>query len=50
VFRLIQEDPFTRRAFEKPRGYPGDAALLDYVYDGVNAAASLPVTTSNLGR
>jgi extracellular factor (EF) 3-hydroxypalmitic acid methyl ester biosynthesis protein len=48
--RLIHEDPFTRRAFEKPRGYPGDAALLDYVYDGVNATAPLPATTSSLGR
>ena len=48
--RLIHEDPFTRRAFEKPRGYPGDAALLDDVYDGVNAIARLPATTSSLGR
>ena len=50
LFRLIQEDPCTRRAFEKPRGYPGDAALLDYIYDGVNATARLPATTSRLGR
>jgi hypothetical protein len=48
--RLIHEDPCTRHAFEKPRGYPGDAALLDYVYDGVNATARLPATTSSLGR
>ncbi len=48
--RLIHEDPFTRRAFDKPRGYPGDAALLDYVYDGGNATVPLPATTTNLGR
>jgi SAM-dependent methyltransferase len=28
----FQEEPFTRRAFEKPRGYAGDAVMLDYVY------------------
>ena len=29
---LIHEEPFTRRAFEKPRGYAGDAPLLDLIY------------------
>jgi len=28
----IHEEPFTRRAFQKPRGYPGDAPMLDLVY------------------
>jgi hypothetical protein len=35
VFAIVQQDPYTRRAFEKPRGYPGDAVMLDLVYDGV---------------
>lgn len=32
LHQLIQEDPFTRRAFTKPRGYAGDAVMLDYIY------------------
>jgi extracellular factor (EF) 3-hydroxypalmitic acid methyl ester biosynthesis protein len=32
VFALCQQDPYTRRAFSKPRGYAGDAVMLDYVY------------------
>ena len=30
IFALCQEDPYTRRAFEKPRGYAGDAVMLDF--------------------
>ena len=32
VTRLMHEEPFTRRAFHKPRGYAGDAPMLDLVY------------------
>jgi SAM-dependent methyltransferase len=29
---IIHEDPFTGRAFRKPRGYAGDAELIDLIY------------------
>jgi hypothetical protein len=29
---LIMRDPYSRRAFEKPRRYAGDAEMLDYIY------------------
>lgn len=30
--QLLHQDPMTYRAFSKPRGYPGDAVLLDFLY------------------
>ncbi len=30
--RLLHQDPFTYRAFAKPRGYAGDAVMMDYIY------------------
>src|SRR5262245_61405851 len=32
LHRLFLESPFTRRAFTKPRGYAGDAVLMDLIY------------------
>lgn len=32
VFQLLQQDPYTRRSFQKPWGYSGDAGLIDYIY------------------
>ena len=32
IVPVIHEEPFTHRAFAKPRGYAGDAPLLDLIY------------------
>ena len=45
IKRLAHQDPFTRRAFEKPRGYAGDAELLEYIH-GLRA---MPGDASCLG-
>ena len=29
---LVHQDPFTYRALSKPRGYAGDAVMMDYIY------------------
>lgn len=42
---IAHQDPYTWRAFAKPRGYAGDAVMLDYVYSG-----QPPAETSPLGQ
>ena len=32
LMSLLQRDPFTYRAYSKPRGYAGDAEMMDYIY------------------
>lgn len=34
ILSLLHKDPYHRRAFEKPRGYAGDAVMLDMIYFG----------------
>src|SRR5437868_1319390 len=43
---MIHQSPFTRRAFEKPRGYSGDAIVLDFIY----GALKLPDETPDFGK
>ena len=45
ISELLKQDPYTRRAFEKPRGYPGDAEMLDYAY-----YPTTPSDASEVGR
>lgn len=46
LFQLFQQDPMVRHCVAKPRGYAGDAKLLDMIYDG-RAAVDEPM--SDLG-
>jgi extracellular factor (EF) 3-hydroxypalmitic acid methyl ester biosynthesis protein len=32
LLKLLHQDPFTYRAYSKPRGYAGDAVMMDYIY------------------
>src|SRR4051794_29103960 len=36
VTRIIHQDPFTAWSYRKPRGYAGDAWLLDFIYQSAN--------------
>ncbi|MBC2773525.1 class I SAM-dependent methyltransferase [Rhizobium sp. AQ_MP] len=49
VARYCHEDPFTRWSFEKPRGYSGDAGLLDFIY-GHSSVQPLLDAASPLGK
>jgi extracellular factor (EF) 3-hydroxypalmitic acid methyl ester biosynthesis protein len=35
LFSIAHQDPYSNRAYKKPRGYAGDAVMMDYVYAGV---------------
>ena len=50
IHALTQQDPFTARATRKPRGYAGDAVMLDFIYrEGPGIQKALDDAT-DLGR
>lgn len=49
VSRFFLEDPFTKWSFEKPRGYSGDAQLLDFIYGHTSVGEAI-AQASPLGR
>lgn len=49
VSAFVHQDPFTRWSFEKPRGYSGDAQLLDFIYGHESTHAAI-ADASSLGR
>jgi hypothetical protein len=49
VGSLLHQDPFTYRAFAKPRGYAGDAVMMDYIY-GLGEAGEAARNATPLGR
>jgi hypothetical protein len=46
---LLHQDPFTYRAFSKPRGYAGDAVMMDYIY-GLGEAGRAASEATPMGR
>jgi hypothetical protein len=49
VCSLPHQDPFAYRAFAKPRGYAGDAVMMDYIY-GLGEAGPAAREATPLGR
>ncbi len=48
ILARLHEDPYSSYGFRKPRGYAGDAVLLDFIYGG-SANSALVENASRLG-
>jgi 2-polyprenyl-3-methyl-5-hydroxy-6-metoxy-1,4-benzoquinol methylase len=46
IRELLHQDPFTSRSFHKPRGYAGDAELIDFIY----GEGQQPAHASSIGQ
>ncbi|MGG7517104.1 class I SAM-dependent methyltransferase [Allorhizobium undicola] len=45
VSQYFRQDPFTRWSYDKPRGYSGDAQLLDFIYGHESVADEIARST-----
>lgn len=43
IREYLHADPFTYRAFSKPRGYAGDAVMMDYIYGYHHEELATPI-------
>ena len=43
--RIMQQCPFTRWSYDKPRGYSGDASLIDFIYGHPDVADEVAKST-----
>jgi extracellular factor (EF) 3-hydroxypalmitic acid methyl ester biosynthesis protein len=46
IGRRMHQCPFTRHSYSRPRGYPGDAELIDFVYKHPDTRALVDAATS----